>query len=58
MWESTCILHIGLLWMLFVLTGTGTGSEDLTGLWVVNVDSEGRALLLSSTQTCTLGTRI
>lgn len=44
--------------MLFVLTGTGTGSEDLTGLCVVNVDSEGRALLLSKTQTWTLGTWI
>lgn len=54
--KSTCILAC--LCMLFVLTDAGTGSEDLTALCVVNVDSEGRALLLNNMQTCTLSKQI
>lgn len=52
--KSTCLLPC--LWMLFVLTGTG--SEDLTALCVVNDDGGGRALPLDTVQTCTLGKRL
>jgi len=44
--------------MLFVLSGNDFGNEDLAVLHVVNVASEGRALLLNNTQTCTLGKQI